>query len=347
MLSRRGLAVAGGGAVLAVAGITFGVEEFVLLGAGAGVALVVGAGLLARQLWVGRRGLEARLGPLDVEIGVGDVVTTALSLANAGRRALTVLGAQEIEWRLSHPGLQRHPRSVSSSADGRHGPRWRPVGAIRSPAAVLAPGERVEISVPVPTDARGVRSPESVAVWCCDPLRLVCWPVRLAVAARVLVLPRPASAFVDAHGLGAPRPETEAGAPLLPLPEGADEFAGLRSYVPGDRLSRLDWPASTRSGALLVRQFVEARPRTSVIVVDTRPWKIEDSVAEAAAVGLAELARGKVVTLRTSAGEELELAPGSHGRLGLLRALAAVAPEPASQSAVLRALTEDGLGSRP
>ena len=38
---------------------------------------------------------------------------------------------------------------------------------------------------------------------------------------------------------------------------GVSDFESLRAYVPGDRLSRVHWPASTRAGTLQVKQFVD------------------------------------------------------------------------------------------
>jgi uncharacterized protein (DUF58 family) len=344
VLSRRGLEVSAGGAVLAVAGVALGVEEFVLAAAAAGCLLVLGAAVLAWQLGAARAGAEVRLGPLPAEVGVGDEATVALVLANAGRRALAVLGAEELSWGLSYPGLARRPPPAPSPEQPAR--RWRAVRLVPSTAAVLAPGDHIETSVALPTEARGVRSLGAVVLWCGDPLGLVRWPLLRELHARVVVVRRPPPAGAD--GLGSPgRPEpVPSSTGAAAQAEGTDEFAGLRAYVPGDRLTRVDWPASTRSGRLLVRQFVEAPAPGCEIVVDTRPWRIEDSVAEAAARGLAELGRGRPVTLRTGGGDWLELAPGPQARLGLLRALAAVGPAPASRSVVLRRLAAGGRGSR-
>ncbi|MEM7294118.1 MAG: DUF58 domain-containing protein, partial [Pseudomonadota bacterium] len=38
---------------------------------------------------------------------------------------------------------------------------------------------------------------------------------------------------------------------------GVNDFEQLRSYVPGDRLSRVHWPASSRTDHLQVKQFVD------------------------------------------------------------------------------------------
>jgi uncharacterized protein (DUF58 family) len=46
------------------------------------------------------------------------------------------------------------------------------------------------------------------------------------------------------------------------------EFAGLREYVPGDRQRRINWPASTRRGRLLVNTYAAERSQEVVLLVD-------------------------------------------------------------------------------
>jgi uncharacterized protein (DUF58 family) len=46
------------------------------------------------------------------------------------------------------------------------------------------------------------------------------------------------------------------------------EFAGLREYVPGDRQRRINWPASTRRGRLLVNTYAAERSQEVVLIVD-------------------------------------------------------------------------------
>jgi uncharacterized protein (DUF58 family) len=47
------------------------------------------------------------------------------------------------------------------------------------------------------------------------------------------------------------------------------EFAGVREFVPGDRQRRINWPATTRHGALYLSTFAAERIQNVVIIADT------------------------------------------------------------------------------
>jgi uncharacterized protein (DUF58 family) len=46
------------------------------------------------------------------------------------------------------------------------------------------------------------------------------------------------------------------------------EFAGIREFVPGDRQRRINWPATTRRGALQLNTFAAERAQVTVILMD-------------------------------------------------------------------------------
>lgn len=46
------------------------------------------------------------------------------------------------------------------------------------------------------------------------------------------------------------------------------EFAGIREFVPGDRQRRINWPATTRRGALQLNTFAAERAQVTVILTD-------------------------------------------------------------------------------
>jgi uncharacterized protein (DUF58 family) len=50
--------------------------------------------------------------------------------------------------------------------------------------------------------------------------------------------------------------------------EGA-EFSGVREFVPGDRQRRINWPATTRLGALHLTTFAAERTQNVVVIADT------------------------------------------------------------------------------
>lgn len=340
MPTRRGLALLVCAGVLAVAGVVLGVEEFVLVALVTGALFVVSAAGVLWQVLGARRSLEVRLGPLPAEIAVGDEVSSALVVANRGRRVLAVAGAGQPRWRLSHPGLSRPASRPTRQPTPRQ--RLGGAGAWRLPAgpacAALSTGGSWDTPVTIPTCDRGVLHLEPFLIWCAGPLGLLCWALHRPATAKVIVVPRPSPAGGPIRRPPTPGHGPPDNASVRQAPAGSDEFGGLRPYVPGDRLSRLHWPSVARRGGLLVRHFVETPPQLLELLVDLRPWKIEDSVAQAAAVGLAELGRGGTVAVRTASGEELVVAPGPRARTSLLRGLAVIAPLPGYHSPVLRSL---------
>ena len=62
------------------------------------------------------------------------------------------------------------------------------------------------------------------------------------------------------HWAPTPRPER------LTTPEAIDEVARLRSYVPGDRMSRVSWPITARTGEMHVRSAGEGYEEFVVLV---------------------------------------------------------------------------------
>jgi hypothetical protein len=340
VLRRRGLSVVPLSVVLALVGAAFGVEEFVLL-AVAGVSLLgVGGLTLCWQVRRVRRALHLEVDRAGGELFVGDDAAVTLVGVNRGRHTLPALWVAGGErWAVSHPGLTSTgvvpPPIPGDSFEAAPGwarrlrgwlgapiqaGTWRPVPA-------LAPAEHWRLSIPVSTRSRGLWSLGPVALWCTDPLGLTAWPVGAAPVSRMVVFPVPLA--LDPADL-----PTGEGAPARPSAgfegppawtAGGDEFGGLRPYVPGDRLTRLHWPALARSGQLLSRHFVEHQDPLELLI-DTRPWKIDAAAAGAAGIGTVALSEGRPVTLSTGAGERLVVAPGPLGRAQLLRALALVGP---------------------
>jgi uncharacterized protein (DUF58 family) len=101
-----------------------------------------------------------------------------------------------------------------------------------------------EIFFPVPTSQRGWLTPGRLTLHTEFPLGLFHAWAYLHFDTRCLVYPKPLNA--------------------APLPSGADgnlkhagddDFAGLRTYVPGDAQPRIAWKAYARGQGLLVKQF--------------------------------------------------------------------------------------------
>ncbi len=337
MPTRRGLLVLVSLPVLALVGVAFGVEEFVLLAVSAGAAAVV---CLISLAWAAHRALRS----LDVEVvrpagelTVGMSAWATVSLVDRGRRPLGGLWLELTDgWTVSFPGL-------AGVAAGSAVPRSSPVPA---PAAArgdrrasgeralcfvppLGPGERFSAEITVPTQGRGLWSLAPRRVWCVDPLGLFAWRVAWSPPLHVVVCPAPGPGRPEwqwATGAGRSDVALEAHGLTRSARGGGDELAGLRAYVPGDRLNRLHWPALGRTGALVVRDFVEPEARRVEVPVDDRPLVVDSAVSGAAATALAVLHTGTVVDLVTGSGERLTVAPGPGARTVVLEALAVVAP---------------------
>jgi uncharacterized protein (DUF58 family) len=93
------------------------------------------------------------------------------------------------------------------------------------------------------------------------PLRLAWWTRALEPAARLTVAPDTLRTPIRPRGLpGGSRPRRVAGA-------GAELYQ-LRDYVRGDPLSRIDWKATARAGALITREFSEDQHLDIVVAID-------------------------------------------------------------------------------
>ena len=333
MLTARGLFLVVASVLLVVLGVAGGIEEFLLLAVAAGALLVWGALTLLGQVPRVRRELRLEVDRPMRDLFVDTEGTLGLVVANRGRRPLPTIWLDAgRRWQVSFPGFTGTARELPRVPEGPRARRRRRLRRIAGLGPRLAglvgvgplgAHDRARLPVEVPSSSRGLWSLEPMALWCTDPLRLVAWRAVSTPVANVVVVPRPVPSSGPPRADPGSRPDHHAAAPSS-ASGGGDEFAGLRPYVPGDRLTRLHWPTLARTDQLLSRSFVEVHRLQ--IVVDTRPWEIDASVMRAAGVGIAALEAGTPVELRTAGGDELVISPGPLGRSTLLRALALVAP---------------------
>lgn len=114
----------------------------------------------------------------------------------------------------------------------------------------------------------------------------------------LLVLPRAGELELTGGGAGAAENGPSGGA------AGQEEYSYLRGWVPGDRLSRVHWAASAKTGALLARQYEDPAGGGCLIFLDCQTLDAAgaDRLAECAATLLcAHLRRGDFVDLRAGA----------------------------------------------
>lgn len=132
-------------------------------------------------------------------------------------------------------------------------PRWQIAAgpATERTIAVDVPaGGSASLQLRLPTDARGRFSCPPIRLSTRHPLGLFeSWAV-LHPRHELLVYPQPATiapAPPPTAGL-----DTDESGDALP---GADEFAGLRTPLPGEPLSRMAWKAWARAGVLLAKDY--------------------------------------------------------------------------------------------
>jgi len=374
VLSTRGAVVGSGAACAAVAGLAYGVEEFVLLAIAVGVLLAVGVVTVWRRRGVSRRALRVVVRVPVAEVTARQSAVVELTVTNTGRRRGPPVAVEDPagKWSVSHPGLGEssvagtsrasRARGVSrgdtSSGRDRPAPGWldgdrsrpgrrqrardrRTVSRTRRLPG-LRPGTDTTLTIPVPTGSRGLLTLADVGLWCEDPFRL--WARRATVAppAHVIVYPTPAEVSEDGRTTGAHpgnrAPRSTAGS------TGAlsgDELSGLRPYAPGDRLTRLHWPSLARTGELVVREFLEPQAGSLSLLVDLRPSahtaaSVEETISRAAGLGARALRQGLTVELCTSTGDRMVIPPNAAGRQTMLRALALLGPASAPAAVVRR-----------
>ncbi len=225
-------------AVLAIgsylAGAAFGWIELVVLASGCVLGL-----LLAVPFVVGRLRLRVTRTFAADRVSVGDSAVSILSLENQTRRPLGILHVEE---RIAG-------QSVSVDVSG------------------LEPRGVQEICQSLPTDRRGVHPIGPTIVAKSDPLGLMrreIWQAdvdHLWVHPKLVTLPPLPSGF--ARDLEGPASEMS--------PAGDVSFHALRDYEPGDDHRHVHWLSSARTGALVVRQYVDTRLPVLTVLLDDRP----------------------------------------------------------------------------
>jgi uncharacterized protein (DUF58 family) len=312
----------------AAAGLAFGAEELVLL------ALAMAGGVLVGYIQcqarmrraVGQWELEVQLESADVPSGSAAVLMVRAEAHGRAGAVPVRLGDPTEAWvrRGGVLPLEALRREVPGPAQS--------VGLLP-----LSDGGSVTLRFPIPTEERGIFGIGGVHLWCSDGLLLFSGLVASGPGATVTVLPVPEAVAVSATLLrGAlvadesPRAHPQRQRQRQDL----GDFAGLRTYVPGDRLRLVHWPSLARGGELMVRDFEDTGTRRVYLLADVRAHLghrgVEAVVAAAAGVGLQALAEGTVVEFASTDGHRVAVGPGPHAALALLRELAAVdaAPSP-------------------
>jgi uncharacterized protein (DUF58 family) len=309
----------------AVAGFLLGAEELVLLSL-ALVTLLAGGALQSAHRARRARGhwrLSVQLAGSDAEAGRPLAMLVALAADGPGGSVPIWLEDPKPCWR----------RISRSAGDAVKRPLPNPSSAL--PVPRLDGDGSATFEFLAPTEYRGVYALTGLRLWCFDSVGLFSQLVGLGPSATITV--HPVATEVELtdellRGREGPEENHPVASTTPTRRDNFGDFAGLRPYVPGDRLRLLYWPALARTGELMVRDFEDIAPRRVHVVVDVRPLigyrGTEAVLAAAAGVGLQVLAHGATLELSTSSGEQIAIGPGAHGDTALLRAIAAIESTP-------------------
>lgn len=238
LLTTRGRAFVSAGITLALCGIGLGFSDLTRIGVLL-IALPLFSALLMRHHDL-RFGLDRTARPGRVQVDEPSTVT--LTIENAGPTASPLLMAEE---QLDY-ALGDRPRFV--------------VGRLRR-------GDRQEVHYTVRSHVRGRHRLGPLGVRLRDPFGLSTRVAAISGAGDILVLPRIVplgSGRPPGSGMG-----TEGAIPHMVALHGEDDVS-VRAYRDGDDLRRIHWPATAKTGDLMVRQEDRPARRRAVVVLDSR-----------------------------------------------------------------------------
>ena len=237
-LTTRGAAFAGCGLVLVASGILLGQPDVTRIGVLL-LALTAIALVLVRQH--GLR-LEVVRTARPARVAIDERATVTVRIRNPESTVSPVVMAEEsIDYALGD-----RPRFVIPS---------------------LRPGSSQEIQYTVRSHTRGVHRIGPLAVRVRDPFGLGLRAAAVSGDAELVVLPRVVplpSARSLGSGIG-----SEGSVPHMVALHGEDDQT-VREYRDGDDLRRIHWPATARTGELMVRQEDRPAKRRAVVILDSR-----------------------------------------------------------------------------
>jgi len=237
-LTTRGAAFLASGIVLVLAGLALGQHDLSRIGT-ALVALPVFAGFLGRRhdltLAVERQARPSR-------VTIDEPAIVQMTIVNPSLTRSPVLFAEE---HLDY-SLGDRPRFVIPA---------------------LPAGVSTHVEYAVRAHGRGAHRLGPLGVRVQDPFGLTMRHASLSTHDELLVLPRVVS-LADGRALGRGL-GAEGSVPHRVALHGEDDQS-VREYRDGDDLRRIHWPATARTGELMVRQEDRPAKRRAVVLLDTR-----------------------------------------------------------------------------
>ena len=238
LLTTRGRAFVSAGITLGLCGVGLGFSDLTRIGVLL-IALPLLSALLMRRHDL-RFALDRTARPGRVQVDEPSTVT--LTIENAGPSTSPLIMAEE---QLDY-ALGDRPRFVISR---------------------LRRGDRQDVHYTVRSHVRGRHRLGPLGVRLRDPFGLSTRVAAISGAGDILVLPRVlelGSSRPPGSGIGA-----EGAIPHMVALHGEDDVS-IRAYRDGDDLRRIHWPATAKTGDLMVRQEDRPARRRAVVVLDSR-----------------------------------------------------------------------------
>ncbi len=238
LLTTRGRAFTAAGLTLVVCGIGLGFSDLTRIGVLlVGLPLISAAVMRSREL---RYALSRTVRPSRVQVDEAAIIT--VSMENVGPATSPLLmGEEQLDYALGD-----RPRFIV--------PRMRR-------------GERREIHYTVRSHVRGRHRLGPLGVRLRDPFGLSTRVAAISGTGELIVLPRVlplGSGAAPGVGIGA-----EGSIPHMVALHGEDDVS-IRAYRDGDDLRRIHWPATARTGDLMVRQEDRPARRRALVLLDSR-----------------------------------------------------------------------------
>jgi len=300
--------------------------------------LLSGLGVLVAVL-VRRPDLIVLVFPLILVTGWGLVTRPSGAPTAALRQSHTMMREGETAYlRVDVTPVAGQDFSAASAATSVYVEAHR--GANASVVATPKPGVRLTSSVVLRATRWGRRRLGPVVFGGTSAWGAFRFGPQAIDALEITVVPQPAAFDSSAS---APSPRGLVGGHRSTRPGDGSEFAGIRAFAWGDRLKRIHWSRSLRSGSLHVATtYADQDTHVAVVLdahydlgrsegLDGRPSSLDLSVRAATAVSEHFLAHGDRVSLRVlSHRAPMTVPPGTGSRHGvrIVDTLARVVPGP-------------------
>ncbi len=135
----------------------------------------------------------------------------------------------------------------------------------------LGPGQNTLVTTHLVPRYRGAVELREQRLCCSFPFGFVNRAVHVLQPQRITVYPR--IGLLNRGLLARSRTFSSTGSTSSPNRGGADEFFGMREYIPGDSIRAIHWRRSARTGELVVREMTSNMPPTIIVALDLRSWR--------------------------------------------------------------------------